>query len=339
MKVIFLAWESYHARTQFLAEALGARPYYISRLGRVSGPKLLLKYVLQSFDTLAVLLRERPDVVLVQTPPVFVALLPTLYAAVFRRTRVIVDAHSGNFFSPKWTWSLPLQGWCSRRAQLTIVHMRSLLPVVRGWGAEAIEMGYVFDEHGPAESEPYPLPPGTHIAMPCSFGDDEPVEEIFDAAKQLPDVTFHLTGNWRRLPAEVQQRKPANVVFTGYLGVPAFMGLLRAADAVLALTTQDQTFQTGGAEAVWLERPLIISDWLELQSVFSRGAVFVDNTAAGLARAVREVQARGDELQEGMRQLKQEFDRGLRARLRWLRAVVDEESHAPSRQVGDWAAD
>ena len=338
MKTIFLSWGKYHSRTDVLARALGAQVHYIHRLGRVRGPRLLLKYVLQCRDTLRLLRRERPEAVLVQTPPVFPAVLAVLYAAVTPGTRVILDAHSGSFLSRKWTWSLPLMIWCARRARMTVVHMASLVPVVKAWGAPVMELGYWFEPEPPATEE-YPLPAGTNIAVPCSFNDDEPVGLIFQAAARMPAVHFHLTGDAGRLPAERQAQQPANVHFTGYLTVPAYQGLLRQAHAVLALTTQDQTFQTGGAEAAWLGRPLIISNWPELQKVFDHGAVFVEHTPESLAEGVRAIQARGAALAQEMGQLKRKFDRELLVKVRHLRAVLDENGASVQPQVGDWAAD
>jgi glycosyltransferase involved in cell wall biosynthesis len=337
MKSIFISWEKYHARTQLLAEAVGARIFYISRLGRGGGPRLLLKYFVQSLETLVVLLRERPDAIFVQTPPVFAAQVAVIYAALFRKGRVFIDAHSGNFFSLKWRWSLPLHRWASRRAALTIVHMRSLLPVVQGWNAPAMEMGYCFGEVPPIGAA-YSLRPGFNVVCPTSFNEDEPLDLILRAAELLPDVRFHLTGNSSRLPASVQQASPPNVVFTGYLAREDFYGLLHAADCILALTTQDQTFQTGGAEAVWLSRPLVLSDWPELRQVFP-AAVFVANRPEAIAGGIEAARANSASLEAAIRRLKHDFDRGRSARLRWLRSVINQDVPALRPQVGDWAAE
>ena len=75
MKAVFFAWEKYHARTELLARAVGAQVLYQYRLGRVKGPPLLLKYALQAWDLVGLLGRERPDAVVVQTPPVFPAII------------------------------------------------------------------------------------------------------------------------------------------------------------------------------------------------------------------------------------------------------------------------
>jgi hypothetical protein len=339
MKTIFIAWEKHHARTDVLAKALGAEAHFVYRLGRVGGLWLLLKYLWQSADTIALLLRERPRAVIVQTPPVFPALIAVAYARLFRGARVIIDAHSGNFHSRKWRWSLPLHRWASRRAALTVVHMRSLLPVVEAWGAAAMDFGYVFEAASPQAEPTFPLPAGLNIAVPSSYNGDEPVGLVFEAAKRLPEVNFLLTGNARRIPPALEAARPPNVRLTGYLPVPGYYGLLAEADAVLALTTQDQTFQTGGAEAVWLGRPLIMSNWPELREVFARGTVFVDHTVESLVAGIGAVERRRAELEAEMRVLKRELDASRRARVSCLQSVIAGEPFPFQAPAHDWVAE
>ena len=81
MRVIFLSWSRYHSRTERLAKALGAEVRYVWRLGRVPLPLLPIKYLLQSMETCALLIRDRPDIVIAQTPPVFLALLSWAYSS------------------------------------------------------------------------------------------------------------------------------------------------------------------------------------------------------------------------------------------------------------------
>jgi hypothetical protein len=216
-----------------------------------------------------------------------------------------------------------------------MVHMPSLAPLVRTWGARAMAMGYVFEAEAPP-TEAYPLPAGTNIAVPCSFNSDEPVAIVFEAAARLPRVHFHLTGDPRRLPPALAASKPDNVTLTGYLALTEYTGLLRAADAILALTTQNQTFQTGGAEAVWLGRPLIMSDWPELRHLFDKGTVFVTHDAESLAAAVLAVEANGPALAREMGALKGEFDAERQAKVRRLQAVISGDEAQPALPVHEW---
>lgn len=306
MNAIFVAWINDHSRTRLLAEAIGARPVFIWR-GRVGGWRLALKYLRQGWDTVRVLLRERPEAILVQTPPIFPALLACVYALFFRRTRVILDAHSGSFLSPKWRWSLGLHRWCSRRADLTVVHVPSLAQFGSAWRVPIMVGSYVSGAHLPRPA-PYPLPAGFNVVVPSSFNADEPIEAVWAAAEQMPEANFLVTGNAARLPSGLRENCPANLRLTGYLETSAYLGLLAAADAVLVLTRQPRTLQWGGIEAVWLGRPLVTSDWEDLRVIFAGGTLFVQNTPGAIVKGLRQAQADRHRLQAEISQLRRDME-------------------------------
>jgi glycosyltransferase involved in cell wall biosynthesis len=319
MKVIFLAWAKYHSRTDYLGKSLNAKVYFIWQLNGTKRLFYPVKYLLQTWETIAILLRERPSVILVQTPPVFPALIACIYAY-WRNVSVIIDTHSGSFFSRKWRWALPLHRWCSRHARVTLVHLQALLPLVREWGVPALVAGYIGEAH--PLPDPCPLPAGFNVAVPCSFNLDEPIDHILDAARRLPMVHFHITGDRTRISARRLALKPSNVTFTGYLPSPAYFGLLQNADAVMVLTTQADTLQCGGVEAVSLGRPLITSNWPALRQVFLRGAIFVDNLPASIVTGVCQAQARSNELAAEAQDLKLDLDKDWETNLAVLRNVV-----------------
>ena len=85
---------------------------------------------------------------------------------------------------------------------------------------------------------------------------------------------------------------PSNIELAGQLSADAFAHLLADTDAVLALTTAEQTMQRAGYEAVAYEKPLVTSDTVALRRYFTQGAVFVDPTdpnslSAGVAMALQ----------------------------------------------------
>jgi glycosyltransferase involved in cell wall biosynthesis len=318
---LFVAWASDHTRTRLLARAVGAETVFIWCLGKVRGWRLAAKYACQTARTAAVLLRMRPRVLLIQTPPVFPAVLATLYARVWRKTIVILDTHSGTLLSDKWRWSVGLHRWCARRASLNVLHVPSLARQVAAWNAKTLWISYT-GEPERSQVEPYPLPAGINVAVPSSFLPDEPVEALFEAAQLLPDITFHVTGNSGRLAPNLRQNPPANLRLTGFLSTGAYYGLLGAADAVLVLTTQAQTLQWGGIEAVWFGRPLVTSDWEDLRHIFTSGTVFVQNTPASIAEGVRQALQHRSRLRDEMRQLKLDMETHWRHGLRELKLVI-----------------
>jgi len=289
---VFIAWHAYSRRAQLLSDKFGLKQHLIHSLKRryYLAP---LRYVLQALQTLLVLLRERPRVIFVQTPPVFAPLVVMLYAKL-AGARVVIDAHSGALLAPWWGWSLPLQAALSRSAVTTIVTNEHLRDLLSSWGANRLivaDIPAVF----PAGIAPPPTP-GFKMVLINTFSPDEPLEEVLRAAASLPEVTFFVTGDPVRAKSSVLDRCPSNVHFTGFLPDPDYIGLLRSVDGIMALTTDDYTMQRGACEAVSLGQPVLTSDWPILREYFDKGTVFVDNTAEGIRQGVERLQADHDRL-------------------------------------------
>jgi glycosyltransferase involved in cell wall biosynthesis len=175
--------------------------------------------------------------------------------------------------------------------------------------------------------EPYPVEPGFNVLFVSTFASDEPVSAVMEAAEQLPEVRFYITGDTRKKPDAFLNAAPPNVIFTGFLDPNGrYLGLLRAADVVLVLTTRDHTLQLGGCEAVAVGKPLITSDWPYLRQVFRGGTVFAANTAEGIRDAVVEARARQAELSEAIAAFRQDSRREWNDRLAHLQRVIARES-------------
>jgi glycosyltransferase involved in cell wall biosynthesis len=194
-----------------------------------------------------------------------------------------------------------LHRWFSRAAATTIVTNEAMAATLEGWGASATlvrDVPVCF-----AEPVAAALPPGCNMTFVCTFTRDEPIELFFRAAALVPDVHFHVTGNYKRADPAVLAAKPANVRLTGFLGDGEYVGLLLASDAVISLTTLDHTMQRAAYEAVYLGRPVVTSDFDLLRRHFCKGAVHVrnsvDDIAGGIGRmrdALARMRAEVDEL-------------------------------------------
>ena len=310
MKRVFIVWDRYHRRAELLGQHLGAKVYYVSygRKGKLL--HALVKYPAQTLKTLLILLRERPNVIFVQNPPIFCALVVCLYSQLFR-TRFVIDSHTGAFLSPNWRWSVGLHRWLSCWARVTIVHNEDQEQIVKRWGCRYLVLGFTPGDY-PA-GVPYPLEGQSKIAVVSTFADDEPLAVIFDAAACLPETGFYITGNSKHIPQSLLARKPANCHLTGYLTYEQYVGLLRGVDMVMDLTNQDHTLLMGGFEAVSLGKPFITSDWPVLRNYFSLGTVHVPNTVAGVLDGVRHLQREQQTLQQGIlclhKQLQAEWEK------------------------------
>lgn len=315
---IFITWYPYCRRSDALGEQLGARSYLVHYL-RFKAPLLApFKYVLQTFRTIWILLREKPEGVLVANPPV-VAPLVVWIGSVLLRYRYIVDAHSGAFQHARWSWSLPLQRFLSRRAVTTIVTNETMAATVQGWGCKFIlvqDLALELNLDGLARRRDR-----FHVVFVCTYSVDEPVREVLKAARVLGDVDFSFTGDPSYAPRGFRDSLPANVKLTGFMPDSEYLALLRGADAILVLTREDNTMQRGGYEAMALEKPLITSDWPLLRRVFASGTLHVDNSADGIVRAIRKVRDNAGEFRRGM------------AAQRRIRAEISGNQVAQLRQV------
>ena len=286
MNKIFITWERHSTRSHNQARHFGAREIYIYPFGSSRNPAvLLLRYAASFFITLKVLWRERADVVFCLNQP------PFLVSAVFLFTKImggryILDSHSAAFNDPKWAWFRPVYRTIARHAFLNINTNGRHRQLVESWGGRSRIIADVPIDHE-STYEPIDIEQDS-VAVVASYMFDEPIAEIFDAARLCPEVRFYLTGNHRKL-GELAGRAPANVTFTGYLSRVDYFRLLSSARAVMVLTTRDDTMQMGAYEALSLARPIITSRWNVLEQSFGDAAVYVDNTPASIANAVREV--------------------------------------------------
>lgn len=285
---IFLAWSpaSHTRRSELMARKMGIplkRIYVLKK-----GPKLApLRYTIQAFMTLFTLFRMHPNLVFVQNPPIFSALFTWVYCAI-TRSSLIIDSHTDALQSKVWNWSLPLHRFLSRRAKVTLVTNDYLAQVVRNWGANSQIIVDVPSKL--PQGKVYPLKYAFNIAMVSSFAPDEPLDEVFEVAKSLPEIGFYITGNPAWGAKQIPDPLPANVHLTGFLSDEEYYGLLRSTQAVMALTKKNYTMQRGACEAVWLGQPIITSNWPVLREAFHKGTIHVDNTPSGIRTGVLEMQ-------------------------------------------------
>jgi len=283
--VAFISWAPFCSRSDSIAARLGGKSFmvYSARYGS-NYLTVAFKYLSQTIKTLRILFRERPAAVFVMTPPV-VACLPAWIYSRITGARFVIDAHSGALLDSRWRPLLFLHKWFSRAARTTIVTNEHMDDIVKGWGAHTTMVRDV----------PVCFPEATHpklsgacnMTFVTTFSPDEPIQLFFRAAALLPEISFHVTGNHRRAEAGVLAEKPDNVRLTGFLSDSDYVGLLLASDAVISLTTYDHTMQRGAYEAVYLERPVVTSNFELLRRHFSKGAVHVDNTAESITEGLR----------------------------------------------------
>ncbi|MBK8031598.1 MAG: hypothetical protein IPK17_19325 [Chloroflexi bacterium] len=305
--MLALAWAPFEARTALFADRLQVPVFFVHFLLYKRPYIAPFKYVLQAFKTWAILLRERPQLVYVLNPPVFAPLCVWLYS-LFTGTKLVIDTHPPALYSRKWAWTVPLQRFVIKRAYLNIIDQERFADQFRQWGAQVVtltnpprprpekiielERAHSVDK---AAEQPKSTVTRTRqdglfeVAVVNTFAADEPLDIILQAAYALPDAHFSIMGDLSMAPADVHQSTPPNVTFTGYLRGEAYWDALRAANAVMVLTTYPYSVLGGAQDGVTLGKPLLLSDQPALREFFTSGVVFIPNTAGGIVAGVRAV--------------------------------------------------
>ncbi len=287
IKTAFLIWGAPQGshRSELMGEQLGTDVKYIyitSKRGRSVAP---IKYFFQMLMTFVFLIRQRYQLIFVQDPPIF-AVLPVYIYSLFSKTRFIVDSHTDALQASFWKWTLPLHRFLEHQAITTIVTNDNLREMVESWGAHGFTLA-----DPPAHfdvPEPMMLTNSVlNVVMVSTADYDEPIKEVLQVARDLQNIHFYITGDFTRSSyhQSLVESAPDNVHFTGYLR-ENYYALLDAADVIMCLSTEDNTFLSGANEALWLGKPIVTSDWPLLQEYFNRGTIHVDNTVDSIYHAI-----------------------------------------------------
>jgi glycosyltransferase involved in cell wall biosynthesis len=291
---IWVTWET-HRRTSELSRDLGTRLFEIT-----SGLPRLGRYAVLLARTTACLLRQTPDVLVVQVPSIVLGLLAVGLKPIFGYT-LVADLHNEAvkpFIVSSRIYEHLLRV-IHRAADLCIVTNPNLTPVIEASGGKTFVLP---DKLPDLQPGPATAHSGPRVVFVCTYSRDEPYLELIEAARTLdPSVTVFITGRYRGtqpLPA------PDNVRFTGFVPESAYVDLLSSADVVVDLTAIDDCLVCGAYEAVALGRPLVTSDTTALREYFRLGTVYSRHDSASLAEAMTYALAHRERLASEMQSLK-----------------------------------
>lgn len=326
--LVSIVWAPKEVRTELFARRLNATLHFVHYLEYQRPLYAPFKYPLQWLKTWQILIQARPKYVYITNPPIFAALCVYMFCAV-TGAQFVMDTHPPSLYSKRWSWSLPLQRWLAKRALINITDQERFQQLFESWGAKCIVL------EKPPKDSPFSQLTGAvdpnkfEVAVVNTFAEDEPFQPILDAAKLLPEVEFHITGNLAKANAEqktAMDNAPANCHFTGYLLGDQYWSLLHRSRAVMVLTTFPYSLLGGGQDAMVLNKPAILSNQPALTDYFNKGAVFVENTAEGIAKGVQAVQQREQELSRETQVLLEERQQKWESNFRHLSALVGGKS-------------
>jgi glycosyltransferase involved in cell wall biosynthesis len=283
-KVSFIAWAEDSGRAHEVARALGGEARTFYRLRIVRKPLVPLRYLLNTISTSSYLLSRRPHAVIVTNPPIFPALIAVLYC-IATKAPLLLDSHPSAFgTAPMAKQFAGLHAWLARRAATTMVTVPELAEIVTAWGGRADIVHEAPPAHRAAPAGPLSGRP--RILYIGRFADDEPTAEVVEAARLVSGADVLITGDARKCPASLLESAPANVIFTGFLEGHNYDRALEQADAIVVLTRHPLAVNRGAYEAVYFERPLIISDLPAMTPLFPY-AISVSNDSVSIACGIQ----------------------------------------------------
>lgn len=295
-KIAYVVWKDYQRRAEVFASRIDAKLEFMPHRFQ---PRLLrgIDYLLKLAATLTYLLREKPDAVIFQAPPLLPA-IPALLLGV----PYIIDAHNA-MIQGFWR-RLPFSQFIFRWARLAIVHNEEVLALA----GEAFPQAKFISILDPIEPIVRPVRSRPddqiehsaehhkkhQILIICSFASDEPIDVIIEVIQQLPDYQFVITANLKKLPLDQQQalQQCPNLQLTGFLPTAQYQEILCASLAALVLTTRSATQPSGACEALAADIQLILSRTALTEQLFGDWAVLVDNSAESIGSAIRGLECR-----------------------------------------------
>lgn len=342
-KILVIAWAPFSARSEKIAHSLNSKLFmegYRSKVKIFS----LLKYIKLSINTLNLLMKEKPNVVICQLPPLFLGYSILVYKLLTfsKKPDIILDLHSASFFKP-WSYFGFFNNYLFKKSLQLIVTNKQLLSEIdrkhhnkvliledaifdvqetknknNKNNKSSIKLTNINDSNDAAADQ------GLKVGIICSFAPDEPISEIIATAKQIPDVKFFVSGDHNRVNKNLSDvhQTLSNLLFTGFLNHTDYRHLISSMDVLMVLTKRNKTLLSGCYEAVMVEKPLITSNFEVLQEAFNKGTIFVDNSVEEIVNAIHQVQNNYLKLKEEIKYLKEEKNKEWNKKISFLQSIM-----------------
>jgi len=300
--IIWIAWEDDGSiRSKVLAKEINAGFYTFTLF---EGVRLLspLRYFTAMLQTFFTLLKERPGVLIVPSPSVFLAFFSALAKPMFNY-KLVIDLH---------TLCIDLKGikkfirdflndYSLQYGNIVIVTNEPYKNKIKEKTDKKI---FVLPDKIPDfnyELKKIPLKGKYNILFVCTFSEDEPWKDVIESAKFLDnDTVIYISGKNKPDKNNI----PSNVILTGFLPDEDYQNLLRSVDIIMVLTNKEDCMVCGAYEAVAAEKPLILSDKKVLREYFDKGTVFTENNSKSIAESVNLTIKNNQRLKEDIKELK-----------------------------------
>lgn len=274
-KIIFIEWSKYNTRGASFAKVINANMFFIGNANFSNNPlRSFLTYFPKTIENFKILKKEKPDLLIITNTTWVVAFVNLLYSKV-TGTDLILDSHSCAFDNSLLKYPLFLSKFFAKHSFLSFVTNNAHVDLLEKWDARVILLNDIPFEDGLKTEKKIKLSNKFNICYVCTFADDEPYEEVLKASEKLDDIHIYVTGKFQKVDIDPNNFK--NITFLGFISNEEYKLYINNVNAIMTLTTREDTMQRAGSEAVSVGKPLITSNTKMLKNTFKSGTIFVDN--------------------------------------------------------------
>jgi glycosyltransferase involved in cell wall biosynthesis len=326
-KGVFIVWKKFQRRVEVLAPFLDLEVHYFYYSWEEKSKILkALSYFLKSIDTFKCLFLKKPSLVFIQFPPAPALYCVALYSFL-TGSRYVSDCHIG-LTNANWL------KWIHAKKLLIkgpmIVHNEHLIEqVIRSMNVkpfvvrDGIAKRQSVDIRKSSLLDDLGLPPKSYVIIPGSFSWDEPLREVIEAARMLPEIMFVLTWHFNRLSRTIRNNLPSNILLTGYLQIDDFNYLFANSGVALVLTKHEAVQLSGMQEAMAFEIPAVVTDLKTTRFLYKNYPVYVRNDPESIAYGVTYAFQNRHDLEEKIKKLRIETEREFFDQIVNLRTILN----------------
>jgi glycosyltransferase involved in cell wall biosynthesis len=293
MKVVCLLWGPFGFRMDELAEVLGGKRISITLL---YGPRYLapLRYAALALRSLILLLREHPDVIYSQNPPIFCPLTCLLYCRAAGR-RLIVDHHS--VWSVKTVGTGPLgkiihfiERFVSTADDGNTVPHSQWATEFRRMGASSVLIVHDFVPKNRFRKDNRLLQMYAESGMlAIAAHGGHPLEKLeteVQAAAGIKSLTLVISGPEEKISTRLRTlRLPQNVKYVGFLPRDDYERLKVSCDFAVNITDEPYTLSHVLLEFAASSLAIISSRQIAVVDLFGDSILYVDSSSVEEVRS------------------------------------------------------
>lgn len=320
---LFLVWTKYQARAESLVPDLNEKIGHFKVVYRDnSNPnkiKKIANYLSFFIKDVILLYKEKPKVVIVQTPPSFSLFAPICYKFFSKKLTIVSDTHNAMTREP---WSSRVGSKSSLKlVDFICVHNNTIYKTVIQNELYKQSKTLILEDktlelqrndnvlknvNSSSNSIQYNT---INVFFPASFNMDEPILEVIACARENKDIIFNLTGNIQKLEINFNLKitdLPDNLNIMGWISNEEYLKKLNDCDILLGLTIFDDIQMSVSNEGLGAEKVMVLSNKKTLKDIYKSAAIYTDHTPDSLSESIRKAYKKQSELLEKVVEVKNE---------------------------------